>query len=83
MVQFIGGGGDKDQPLAGDNDATAAQDGSAATAVKVLGDVAESYWGGKPRLIGGHRAITGFRRAVSSPAQSKIRDPHPILVDGL
>jgi hypothetical protein len=37
------GGGDKDQPLAGDNDATAAQDGSAATAVKVLGDVAESY----------------------------------------
>jgi hypothetical protein len=36
-------GGDEDQPLVGDKDATAAQDGSSAAAVKVLGDVAESY----------------------------------------
>ena len=43
MVQCIRGGEDKDQPLAGDKDATAAQDGSSAAAVKVLGDVAESY----------------------------------------
>ena len=38
-----GGGEDKDQPLAGDKDATAARDRSSAVAVKVLGDVAESY----------------------------------------
>jgi hypothetical protein len=37
------GGGDKDQPLAGDKDATAARDGSLAATVKVLGDVAERY----------------------------------------
>jgi hypothetical protein len=38
-----GGGADKDQPLAGDKDATAARDGSLAATVKVLGDVAERY----------------------------------------
>jgi hypothetical protein len=37
------GGEDKDQPLAGDKDATAARDRSSTTAVKVLSDVAESY----------------------------------------
>jgi hypothetical protein len=42
MVQCIGGE-DKDQPLAGDKDPTAARDRSSAAAVKVLGDVAESY----------------------------------------
>jgi hypothetical protein len=36
-------GGDKDQPLASNKDATAARDGLSAVAVKVLGDVAESY----------------------------------------
>jgi plasmid stabilization system protein ParE len=82
MVQCIRGE-DKDQPLAGNKDATAAWDRSAAATVKVLGDVAESYRGGKPRLIGGHRAITGIYRSVSSLAQSEIHDPHPILVDGL
>jgi hypothetical protein len=34
---------DKNQPLAGDKDATVARDGSSAAAVKILGDVAESY----------------------------------------
>jgi hypothetical protein len=33
----------KNQPLASDKDATAARDGSSAAAVKILGDVAESY----------------------------------------
>jgi hypothetical protein len=41
MVQCIEG--DKNQPLAGDKDATAARDGSAAAAVKILGDMAENY----------------------------------------
>jgi hypothetical protein len=75
--------GDKDLDLAGDKDAIAARDRSSVATVKVLGDMAESYWGGKLWLIDGHRAITGVRCVVSSHAQTEIRDPHPILVDGL
>ena len=44
--------------LAGDKDATAARDGSSAATVKDFCDVALKRGGGKPRLIGGHRAIT-------------------------
>jgi hypothetical protein len=39
MVQYIGEE-DKNQPLAGDKDATAAWDGSPASAVKIWRDVA-------------------------------------------
>jgi hypothetical protein len=52
--------------LTGDKDATSARDGSSTATVKDFCDVALKRGGGKPRLIGGHRAITVVLSWLSS-----------------
>jgi hypothetical protein len=44
---------------------------SSVTAVNILGVVAKGHWGGRLRLNGDPRAITGIRRAESLPAHLK------------
>jgi hypothetical protein len=69
--------------LAGDKNATAVGDGSAAM-VKIIRDVALKHCGGTARLIGGHRTIVvALPARVSSPSRLQLRDSHPTPAIGL
>jgi hypothetical protein len=69
--------------LAGDKNATAVGDGSAAM-VKIIRDVAFKRCGGIARLIGDHRTIiVALPARVSSPARLQLRDSHPTPAIGL
>ena len=53
--------------VAGDKNATAVRDGSSAATVKGFCNVALKRGGGRPWLIGGHRAITVVLSKLGSP----------------